>query len=167
MATVQGIWNQAAAQSTAATLNANPTANTTSSSSSSTSSSSSDVATISSSDFLTLLVTEMQNQDPTASTDPNEYINQLVNVNSLQQLISINQTLTDAVGTTTTTTSSAQSSSTGSTAVATQASQAAQATTSTPSTLSTAAATTAGNLSVPHSSTSASRLANALNGTHL
>jgi flagellar basal-body rod modification protein FlgD len=36
----------------------------------------------------------MKNQDPTANTDPNEYINQLVQVNSLQQLISINQTLT-------------------------------------------------------------------------
>jgi len=43
---------------------------------------------------LTLLVTEMQNQDPTADTDPNEYIDQLVQVNSLEQLISINQTLT-------------------------------------------------------------------------
>jgi flagellar basal-body rod modification protein FlgD len=49
---------------------------------------------ISANDFLTLLVTEMKNQDPTANTDPNEYINQLVQVNSLQQLISINQTLT-------------------------------------------------------------------------
>ena len=53
-----------------------------------------DSATISANDFLTLLVTEMQNQDPTADTDPNEYINQLVQVNSLEQLISINQTLT-------------------------------------------------------------------------
>jgi len=51
-------------------------------------------ATISANDFLTLLVTEMQNQDPTADTDPNEYIDQLVQVNSLEQLISINQTLT-------------------------------------------------------------------------
>jgi flagellar basal-body rod modification protein FlgD len=59
-----------------------------------TDSSSSDSATISANDFLTLLVTEMQNQDPTADTDPNEYINQLVQVNSLEQLISINQTLT-------------------------------------------------------------------------
>jgi len=50
-------------------------------------------ATITSNDFLTLLVTEMKNQDPTAATDPNEYINQLVQVNSLEQLISINQTL--------------------------------------------------------------------------
>jgi flagellar basal-body rod modification protein FlgD len=60
----------------------------------STSSSASDSATITANDFLTLLVTEMKNQDPTANTDPNEYINQLVQVNSLQQLISINQTLT-------------------------------------------------------------------------
>ncbi|HLY40674.1 MAG TPA: flagellar hook capping FlgD N-terminal domain-containing protein [Terracidiphilus sp.] len=57
-------------------------------------------ATISANDFLTLLVTEMQNQDPTADTDPNEYINQLVNVNSLEQLIDINQTLSTAMGST-------------------------------------------------------------------
>jgi flagellar basal-body rod modification protein FlgD len=48
---------------------------------------------ITSNDFLTLLVTEMQNQDPTQPTDPNAYIQQLVGVNSLQQLISINQEL--------------------------------------------------------------------------
>ncbi len=58
-------------------------------------------ATISANDFLTLLVTEMQNQDPTADTDPNEYINQLVQVNSLEQLIDINQTLGGALGSTT------------------------------------------------------------------
>lgn len=55
-------------------------------------------AGITANDFLTLLVTEMKNQDPTANTDPNEYINQLVNVNSLQQLISINETLSGAFG---------------------------------------------------------------------
>lgn len=55
-------------------------------------------ATISANDFLTLLVTEMQNQDPTADTDPNEYINQLVQVNSLEQLIDMNQTLSGDVG---------------------------------------------------------------------
>ncbi len=49
---------------------------------------------ITSNDFLTLLVTEMKNQDPTQPTDPNAYIQQLVSVNSLQQLISINQVLT-------------------------------------------------------------------------
>ncbi len=51
-------------------------------------------ATITSSDFLTLLVTELKNQDPTQPTDPNAYIQQLVGVNSLQQLISINKDLT-------------------------------------------------------------------------
>jgi flagellar basal-body rod modification protein FlgD len=50
--------------------------------------------TITSSDFMTLLVTELKNQDPTKPTDPNAYIQQLVGVNSLQQLISINQNLT-------------------------------------------------------------------------
>jgi flagellar basal-body rod modification protein FlgD len=58
-------------------------------------------ATISANDFLTLLVTEMQNQDPTATTDPNEYINQLVQVNSLEQLIDINQNLSTVLGTST------------------------------------------------------------------
>jgi len=57
-----------------------------------------DSATISANDFLTLLVTEMQNQDPTADTDPNEYINQLVQVNSLEQLIDINQNLSTVLG---------------------------------------------------------------------
>ena len=61
--------------------------------------SSGDSSTISANDFLTLLVTEMQNQDPTADTDPNEYINQLVQVNSLEQLIDINQTLSGDVRT--------------------------------------------------------------------
>jgi flagellar basal-body rod modification protein FlgD len=56
-------------------------------------------STISSNDFLSLLVTEMQNQDPTADTDPNEYINQLVQVNSLEQLIDINQNLSTVLGT--------------------------------------------------------------------
>ena len=62
-------------------------------------SSDSSSATISANDFLTLLVTEMQNQDPTAQTDPNEYIDQLVQVNSLEQLIDINQNLSTALGT--------------------------------------------------------------------
>ncbi len=51
------------------------------------SSSTTDNSTITSNDFLTLLVTELKNQDPTQPTDPNAYIQQLVGVNSLQQLI--------------------------------------------------------------------------------
>ena len=64
------------------------TASSSSSSSSSAASSSSDITA---NDFLTLLVSELQNQDPTQPTDPNEYITQLAQVNSLQQLVSINQ----------------------------------------------------------------------------
>jgi flagellar basal-body rod modification protein FlgD len=51
-------------------------------------------STITASDFLTLLVSELKNQDPTQPTDPNAYITQMVGVNSLQQLISINQGIT-------------------------------------------------------------------------
>ncbi len=61
--------------------------------SSGSSSSDSGDTTITANDFLTLLVAEMKNQDPTADTDPNAYIDQLVQVNSLQQLIQINQDL--------------------------------------------------------------------------
>jgi len=68
------------------------------SSSNSSNGSSENSATVSADDFLTLLVTELQNQDPTEQTDPNEYINQLVEVNSLEQLISINQTLSTDLG---------------------------------------------------------------------
>src|SRR6266568_2630522 len=98
MAAAAGIWNhvQASAQSLAG-ANATPVVGATSGAGS-TSNSASDSAIISANDFLTLLVTEMQNQDPTAATDPNQYINQLVNVNSLQQLISINQNLSTALG---------------------------------------------------------------------
>jgi flagellar basal-body rod modification protein FlgD len=53
-----------------------------------------DPSDITSSDFLTLLVSELKNQDPTQPTDPNAYITQLVGVNSLQQLIQINSGLT-------------------------------------------------------------------------
>lgn len=51
-------------------------------------------ATITSTDFLTLLVTQLKNQDPTQPTDPTQYVSQLVGVNSLEQLIDINQQLT-------------------------------------------------------------------------
>ncbi|MFC6644288.1 flagellar hook capping FlgD N-terminal domain-containing protein [Granulicella cerasi] len=48
---------------------------------------------ITSSDFLSLLVSELKNQDPTSPTDPTTYVQQLVGVNSLEQLIQINQDL--------------------------------------------------------------------------
>jgi flagellar basal-body rod modification protein FlgD len=99
MAAMAGLLNHARTASQALSgPAANPMAAAATSTTSSTNSSSGSSATISSNDFLTLLVTEMQNQDPTADTDPNEYINQLVQVNSLEQLISINQNLSTALG---------------------------------------------------------------------
>jgi len=74
--------------------------------SSGTSSAATDPSNITSSDFLTLLVSELKNQDPTQPTDPNAYITQLVGVNSLQQLIQINQGLTSVETPSTNTSSS-------------------------------------------------------------
>jgi flagellar basal-body rod modification protein FlgD len=85
---------------------ASTSTSSTSTTSSSTATDAADTSGITSNDFLTLLVTEMKNQDPTQPTDPNAYIQQLVGVNSLQQLISINQELS-SVGTTGTTTPTA------------------------------------------------------------
>jgi len=104
MGTAAGIFNHQmtagqALTPKAATPLASATSGTSSTSSTSGSSDSSDSsATISANDFLTLLVTEMQNQDPTSDTDPNAYIDQLVQVNSLEQLIDINNTLTTDSG---------------------------------------------------------------------
>ncbi len=71
--------------------------------------SSTNQATITANDFLTLLVTEIQNQDPTTQTDPMQYITQLVGVNSLEQLVQITQTLTTATGSATPTGSATSS----------------------------------------------------------
>ncbi len=48
--------------------------------------------------FLNLLVTELQNQDPTSPVDPTAMVGQMVSLNQLDQLISINQTLTIMTG---------------------------------------------------------------------
>ena len=79
-----------APRTTGSTGSASGTTGTTTSTTSSAGAGTSD-ATITANDFLTLLVSEMKNQDPTSPTDPNQYISQLVDVNSLQQLIQINQ----------------------------------------------------------------------------
>jgi len=89
------------------------TTGTGSSSGTSSSSAANASADITTNDFLTLLVSELQNQDPTQPTDPNEYITQLAQVNSLEQLISINSGITQldsAVAPTTTGSGSGSSS---------------------------------------------------------
>jgi len=169
MATTSGVWNHTAAASQGlAGTSANPMAST----ASSTSTSSTDSATISASDFLTLLVTELQNQDPTASTDPNEYVNQLVSVNSLEQLININQTLTTDLGSSSSTTTQAKSgrgvAAGAATAVHSAVARAATPTSATASAPQPSAASKglSGNLSVPGADPAAQRVANALNGRH-
>jgi flagellar basal-body rod modification protein FlgD len=60
--------------------------------------------------FLNLLVTELQNQDPTSPVDPTEMVGQMVSLNQLDQLISINQTLSGMSSGTTGSTSAAHAS---------------------------------------------------------
>jgi flagellar basal-body rod modification protein FlgD len=43
--------------------------------------------------FLSLLAQELQNQDPTAPVDPTAMVGQMISLNQLEQLIGINQTL--------------------------------------------------------------------------
>jgi flagellar basal-body rod modification protein FlgD len=97
------------------------TSGTTSSGSSSSSSAASDSSDLTANDFLSLLVSELQNQDPTQPTDPNEYITQLAQVNSLEQLVSINQgigTLDTAIAPSTSSSSSSSGSGSSSDAAA-------------------------------------------------
>jgi len=55
--------------------------------------------------FITLLTAQLQAQDPLNPMSPEDMVSQLTEVSSLQQLYSINQTLTDiATGTTPSTT---------------------------------------------------------------
>jgi flagellar basal-body rod modification protein FlgD len=177
-AAATGIWNHhAASAGSLAGAKAVPMAGPGSGTSStgSTSTSTSDSATISANDFLTLLVTEMQNQDPTADTDPNEYINQLVNVNSLEQLISINQNLSTALGVSSTSSSGTSTDASVAGKGATRAASGASGAThqgSIPAGAQSAAAAGStggakvapGNLSVPETKPAAHRVASALNG---
>lgn len=47
-------------------------------------------------DFITLLVAQLKQQDPTNPMDPTQFVTQLVQFNSLEQLISINHDLQPA-----------------------------------------------------------------------
>ena len=49
--------------------------------------------------FINLLVTELQNQDPTQPVDPTQMVAQMVSLNQLDQLIMMNETLSTIAGT--------------------------------------------------------------------
>ena len=51
--------------------------------------------------FMQLLVQELQNQDPTAPMDSTQMVGQMISLNQLDQVASINQLLTNTFGTTT------------------------------------------------------------------
>ena len=59
--------------------------------------------------FLNLLVSELQNQDPTAPMDSTAMVGQMISLNQLDQLTSINQTLTNTIGSGSTATSTSTS----------------------------------------------------------
>lgn len=101
---IQGIASMFSAPLQAqATSNTSSTSGTSSSGTSATETSSSDLQTM----FLNLLVTELQNQDPTQPVDPTEMVGQMISLNQLDQLVSINQTLS-SLGTSTASTASTQ-----------------------------------------------------------
>jgi flagellar basal-body rod modification protein FlgD len=62
--------------------------------------------------FLTLLVQELQNQDPTAPMDSTQMVGQMISLNQLDQLTSINQVLSDAFSSSAPTSSNASGSAT-------------------------------------------------------
>lgn len=51
-------------------------------------------------DFITLLVAQLQSQDPFNPMDPTTFVNQLVQFNTLEQVIGIRQDLTPSTSTT-------------------------------------------------------------------
>lgn len=76
-----------------------------SSGSSSSTSGTSDLGTT----FINLLATELQNQDPTAPVDSTAMVGQMISLNQLDQLVSINQTLSGTTSSTAATAGSASS----------------------------------------------------------
>ncbi|MGH9499997.1 MAG: flagellar hook capping FlgD N-terminal domain-containing protein [Terriglobales bacterium] len=80
------------------TPNSAPVGTANSSAPASSASSSQSAADQAQSTFISLLVTELQAQDPTQPMDPTQMVSQMFSMNQLEQLISINQTLTNAFG---------------------------------------------------------------------
>lgn len=101
MPTILDSLSSVAASGHAKSASAKANAASTSSTSSSDSSSSTGIG----STFLSLLAQELQNQDPTAPMDATAMVGQMISLNQLEQLITINQTLT---GPTTAASSAAQ-----------------------------------------------------------
>ena len=72
-------------------LHAYDTTSTNSASNAAAASSSASTDALNPNDFMSLLVAEIQNQDPTQPMDPTTFMSQLVNLNQLEQVTQINQ----------------------------------------------------------------------------
>lgn len=92
---------------TAAASSGSPTTSGTGSSSGSSSTSSTSTASSLASamnpatiqqEFLQLLVAQLQNQDPLSPQDPTQFLTQLTDINSVEQLVQVNQQLTTIQG---------------------------------------------------------------------
>src|SRR5450631_3897232 len=70
-----------------------PTSTVASAASSSSSSAAPAPATVNYTEFLRLLVAELQHQDPTSPTDPTQYMSQLASFSSVEQQVQTNSTL--------------------------------------------------------------------------
>jgi flagellar basal-body rod modification protein FlgD len=92
---IQGISPTMIAPVSAQAAVSSPTAKTTPTTTTTSTTGNGNSATSLQDEFLNLLVTELQNQDPTAPVDPTAMVGQLVSLNQLDQLININSTLTN------------------------------------------------------------------------
>jgi flagellar basal-body rod modification protein FlgD len=92
------------AQAKPAAAKANATSSTGTSGSTSSSTSAGNLGTT----FLSLLAQELQNQDPTAPVDPTAMVGQMISLNSLEQLIGINQAISGATSSGSTATGQSQ-----------------------------------------------------------
>jgi flagellar basal-body rod modification protein FlgD len=112
---IQGMHPSMIAPVLGQTASSSAAASGTSATSGSSSSSSNGISSANLQDtFLNLLVTELQNQDPTAPVDPTQMVGQLVSLNQLDQLISINSTLQNLVPSTSSSGNTSQTGGTGS-----------------------------------------------------
>jgi flagellar basal-body rod modification protein FlgD len=73
---------------------------------------------LSESSFMTLLAAELQNQDPTQPMDPTEFVTQLAQLNELESVMQIQQSVSQIASTLTSSQSSGTSSQTSSLASA-------------------------------------------------
>ena len=71
-------------------------------------SSTSNSSTVTNDSFMQLLIAQLQNQSPLDPVDPNQFVGQLVQFNTLNEIISIRQLLQQVAGSAPTTTGSVQ-----------------------------------------------------------